>query len=102
MVLSYLSFIFSLNKNTPVEVRMAVNIKASNIFLFEGGFLMHLVMNIKKILKVNANQIPLVSLRIIGGSDNKKAIKGSVFPFKDELSSNKEKAIMDIKAQAVA
>ena len=102
MVLLYLSFIFSLNKNAPVEVRTAVNIKVSNIFLFEGGYLMHLAMNIKKILKVNANQMPLVSLRIIGGSDSKKAIKGSTFPFNGELSSNKEKAIIDIKAHAVA
>jgi hypothetical protein len=59
-------------------------------------------MNIKKILKLNANQMPLVSLRIIGGSDSKKAIKGRALPFKEELSISKEKAIMDIKAHTVA
>ena len=59
-------------------------------------------MNIKSTLRVNANQIPLVSLRIIGGSDSPKAIKGSAFSFRGELSSNKEKAMMDIKAHAVA
>ena len=102
MVLLYLSFILSLNNIAQVEVRIAVNINVSNIFFFDGEFLITLAVSTKIILKVYANQIPLVSLRIIGRIGSKKAIKGSDFSFKGELSINKDKAIMDIKAHAVA